>query len=67
MGSTFNSGISGTNKPNNYSKSAFHGTDKGKKISEKKENTHVYYEDGCKITETVITVTYNDGTMEENI
>jgi hypothetical protein len=40
---------------------------KGKKVSEKKENTRIFYEEGCKVVEKLTMIYYSDGTVEENI
>ena len=45
-------------------KSEFQG---GKKVSERKENTRIFYEDGSKTIERHTFVFYSDGTREENI
>ena len=48
-------------------RSGLSGFKDGKKISEKKEDTRILFEDGAKITETHSKIFYEDGTREENI
>lgn len=51
------------NKSTNDDHSFMKKTSQSKKMTEKRENSKIYFEEGCKIIETTTKFLYSDGTM----
>ncbi len=53
----------GNQKSTNDDHSFMKRTSQSKKMTEKRENSKIYFEEGCKIIETTTKFLYSDGTM----